>query len=84
VAASPSGGVDAAVMGKRQSLWYFSGSHGKWHRTEVAGSRTVFSGPSVCVTFTESEIAVQGARHTPGRRPEHDLLSAFADCRVRR
>jgi hypothetical protein len=64
VAASPSGGVDAAVMGKRQSLWYFSGSHGKWHRTEVAGSGTAFSGPSLCVTFTESEIAVQGARHT--------------------
>ena len=64
VVASPSGGVDAAVIGKNQSLWYFSQSNGTWHRTEVAGSGTAFSGPSLGVTFTKSEIAVQGAGHT--------------------
>lgn len=57
----------AAVIGKRDSLWYLSGDtrSSTWHRTELAGSGSVFGGPSLAATSApESEIAVQGAHHT--------------------
>jgi hypothetical protein len=57
----------AAVIGKNNSLWYLSGDtrSSTWHRTELAGNGSVFGGPSLVATSApESEIAVQGARHT--------------------
>jgi hypothetical protein len=55
----------AAIIGKRNSLWYFSGNGSSWHRTEVAPADSAFGGPSLFIPAApEAEIAVQGDSHS--------------------
>jgi hypothetical protein len=65
LAVSDTGVAGAAVIGKRNSLWYFASSGGSWRRTEVAPADSAFGGPSLFITAApQAEIAVQGGSHT--------------------
>jgi hypothetical protein len=67
LAASATGVPEAAVIGKDNSLWYYTKVKGKWKRTEVAGSGTAFSAPSlVSEPGTDAAVAVEGPGHSLG------------------
>jgi hypothetical protein len=67
LAASATGVPEAAVIGKDNSLWYYTKVKGKWKHTEVAGSGTAFSGPSlVSGPGTDAAVAVEGPGHSLG------------------
>jgi hypothetical protein len=65
LSASASGVPEAAVIGNKNSLDYFTKLHGKWKRTQVAGRNSAFSAPSVVSgPGTDAAIAVEGANHS--------------------
>jgi hypothetical protein len=63
--ASATGVPEAAVIGNKKSLDYFTKVHGKWKRTQVAGRNSAFSAPVVVTgPGTDAAIAVEGASHS--------------------
>ena len=65
LSASASGVPEAAVIGSRNSVDYFTKVGGKWKRTQVARRNSAFSAPGVVSgPGTDAAIAVEGANHT--------------------
>jgi hypothetical protein len=65
VAVSAGGTPEAAVIGKDDSLWYYTRVKGKWRATKLSGSHTAYSGPSVVSgPGSNAAVAVEGKSHS--------------------
>jgi hypothetical protein len=65
LSSSAAGVPEAAVIGKKGSLWYYAKVKGKWRATKLGGSDTAYSGPSLASeSGTNAAVAVEGKSHS--------------------
>jgi hypothetical protein len=74
MAVSPTGLPGIAVRGPKNTLWYYFNLRGRWHKSNVLGSKAAYSAPSLVIRAADQattsnpagqiDIAVENAHHT--------------------